>query len=228
MTTQAQQHRILSRLDLVPDWGEILRYLGYPRDAAPAPDVAGLIERLLPECFACLDSRGTYAVHDVTDAVADSLTVGEVVIEGGVSDFLGTVDRVAAFVVSVGAEITARSERACRDGDAFAGWVFDAVGSWAVESATDALMQQLRSTLAEGLGLTLRYSPGYCGMDLSQQQAIFRLISAEAVGVTLLPSMMMSPTKSISGVVGIGEESELDLQASPCDRCPELGCHMRR
>jgi len=228
LSIQTGATRILPQLDLVPDHDQILRYLGYPRDARPEPEVAGLIEHIMPDCLGALRPRGTYAVHEVTDSAADSLKLGNVVVEGAVSDFLGSVDRVASFVVTVGAEITGRSERACRDGDAFAGWVFDAVGSWAVEAAADALMVQLRATLDDGDGLTLRYSPGYCGMDLSQQQAIFRLTDAASVGVTLLPSMMMSPAKSISGLVGIGPAGELDLEASPCDRCPQQGCHMRR
>jgi hypothetical protein len=228
LSIQQGAMRILPQLDLVPDQHEILRYLGYPREARPAPEVASLIERIMPECLEALRPRGTYTVHQVTDSAPDSLKLGNVVVEGAVSDFLGSVDRVAAFVVTVGAEITGRSEHACRDGDAFTGWVFDAVGSWAVEAAADALMVHLQATLDEGDGLTLRYSPGYCGMDLSQQHAIFSLTEAASVGVTLLPSMMMSPAKSISGLVGIGPVGELDLEASPCDRCPQVGCHMRR
>jgi len=220
--------RILPRLDLVPDQDEIRRYLGYPSGAAPSHDVAALIEQLMPECLGSLEPRGVYVVYEVTDSTADSLTLGEVLVEGGVSGFLGSVDRVASFVVTVGSEITGRSELACREGDAFAGWVFDAVGSWAVEATADALMAELQATLDAGDGLTLRYSPGYCGMDLSQQHAIFRLTAAESVGVVLLPSLMMSPAKSISGLVGIGPEGEIDLQASPCDRCLQVGCHMRR
>ncbi len=220
--------RILPRLELVPDQDEILRYLGYPREARPAHDVAGLIEQIVPECIGVLEPRGGYAVHEVTESTNDLLVLGNVVVEGAVSDFLGSVHHVAFFVVTVGAEITGRAERACRNGDAFTGWVFDAVGSWAVEAAADALMAALQATLDRGDGLTLRYSPGYCGMDLSQQQAIFSLIEAASVGVTLLPSMMMSPAKSISGLAGIGPEGELDLEASPCDRCAQLGCHMRR
>jgi cobalamin-dependent methionine synthase I len=74
----------------------------------------------------------------------------------------------------------------------------------------------------------MRYSPGYCGMDLRQQQNLFRLVPAESIGITLLPSQLMQPMKSVSGIVGLGPKELVGGNLSPCDRCPQVGCHMRR
>jgi len=74
----------------------------------------------------------------------------------------------------------------------------------------------------------MRYSPGYCGMDLGEQRNLFQLASAEAVGIVLGASLLMEPLKSISGIVGLGPKAEVGIHLSPCERCPLVGCHMRR
>jgi len=104
----------------------------------------------------------------------------------------------------------------------------DATGSWAVEAAADALMLRIRGHLGDGEELTLRYSPGYCGMEIGQQSRLFELVQADAVGVTLLPSMLMHPLKSISGLVGLASKEAVGLYRSPCVVCGRVGCPMRR
>jgi hypothetical protein len=47
--------------------------------------------------------------------------------------------------------------------------------------------------------------------------------------VKFLPSMLMQPLKSVSGIVGIGPVGEQGaVVSSPCEACHRLGCHMRR
>jgi hypothetical protein len=89
-------------------------------------------------------------------------------------------------------------------------------------------MLHLRCDLRDGEELTLRYSPGYCGMHISQQRKLFQLVQADVVGVILMPSMLMYPLKSISGLVGLAPKEAVSRYCSPCDHCARLGCHMRR
>jgi cobalamin-dependent methionine synthase I len=131
-------------------------------------------------------------------------------------------------MVTVGSEITWQAEARFRAGDAFAGLALDAIGSWAAEAAAEALMGHLHSQLGSGESFTLRYSPGYCGMDLGQQRMLFKLAPAGSVDISLLPSLLMQPLKSISGIVGLGPREAVGIHLSPCERCPQVGCHMRR
>ena len=135
---------------------------------------------------------------------------------------------MAVFAVSAGEEISLLSESAAKNGDAFSALVMDAVGSWAAEAAADVLMQSVRRHLRDEEDLTLRYSPGYCGMEISQQSKLFQLMPAEAVGVSLMPSMLMHPLKSISGLVGLAPREAVSSYRSPCDLCPRTGCPMQR
>jgi cobalamin-dependent methionine synthase I len=219
---------ILPRLTIALKVADILRSLGYPRDATPPAQVVRSTKQILTEARPWLQPRGTYALYAVTRQTAHSLKIGGATIAGNIGEILHGADRVAVFMVTVGSEITRRAEARCRAGDAFAGLALDAIGSWAAEAAAEALMKQLSSQLRRGESFTLRYSPGYCGMDLKQQRTLFKLAPAGSVGISLLPSLLMQPLKSISGIVGLGPREVVGIHLSPCERCPQIGCHMRR
>jgi cobalamin-dependent methionine synthase I len=119
-------------------------------------------------------------------------------------------------------------EEAMRSGDPLAGLIYNAIGSELVEAAADRIAADLRGRLHPGEALTLRYSPGYCGMSLSQQRTNFRLIEAGDIGVELLPTLIMKPIKSVSGLIGMGPQEAVEAFGNPCDRCPLLDCRMRR
>ena len=89
-------------------------------------------------------------------------------------------------------------------------------------------MTHIRRHLQDHEELTLRYSPGYCGMEISQQHKLFQIVQANSVCVSLLPSLLMHALKSISGIVGLAPKEIIGNYHSPCDLCPQAGCHMRR
>ena len=213
---------------LSPQMTDIFRALGYPREVTPPSAQVGMIERLVADALPHLHPRGTYALYAVAGQDPHSVTIGGSVIKGSIGEFLQGANRIAVFMVTVGSEISRMAEASCQAGDPFSGWALDAIGSWGAEAAADALMKSLQRHLVNNESLTMRYSPGYCGMDLRQQQNLFRLVPAESIGITLLPSQLMQPMKSVSGIVGLGPKELVGGNFSPCDRCPQVGCHMRR
>lgn len=216
----------LALAPLVP--AELHRYLGYPREGSPAPPMAERIAKVVADAQLCLRPCGAYAVYPVSSRTAHSLKLGDTTISGNIGEYLKDADRVAVFTVTVGEEISLLAESAAKSGDAFSALVLDAVGSWAAEAAADVLMQSVRRHLRDEEDLTLRYSPGYCGMEISQQSKLFQLMPEEAVGVSLMPSMLMHPLKSISGLVGLAPREAVSSYRSPCDLCPRTGCPMQR
>ena len=212
-----------------PPADEVLRHLGYPASAAPKAGVAKRIEALMPEIRAALRPSGVAAVYHVAARSPRRIVVGDVTIRGEVARFVGDVERVAVVVATAGRTITDLADAHNAAGDSLAAWIADAVGSWGAEAAANAVTERLGGLLGSGEALTLRYSPGYCGMSMSQQAVLFGLVDASVVGVELLPSMLMQPLKSVSGVVGIGRADALAAAPrSPCEVCQRLGCHMRR
>ncbi len=211
-----------------PDVAEIYRYLGYSGGAVPAQHIAQTVQQILSEGQRCLTPRGTYSLYAVTGRTPRLLQLGDTKIAGNIGEFLACSDRVAVFVVTVGETISNFATDAGKSGDVFAACIIDALGSWAAEAAADALMERVRPHLHDEEALTLRYSPGYCGMDIAQQRTLFRMVPAASVGVKLLPSLLMDPLKSISGIVGLAPKEAVTSYRSACDQCLQDGCHMRR
>jgi hypothetical protein len=218
----------LESLAIEPNREELLRYLGYGKSLLASRTLPPAIECTLRDGQAYLQPRGTYAIYRVEHCGPRELTIGGVSIAGKVGTFLKGADRVATFVVTVGERITDASRTASAAGDIVTGWALDALGSWAAEAAVEALVLSMRSSLGSSDGMGARFSPGYCGMNLREQQTLFKLFDAETIGVKLLPSFLMQPMKSVSGLLGIGADPALAPAGVPCDRCDDVDCSMRR
>ncbi len=77
-----------------------------------------------------------------------------------------------------------------------------AIGAERVESLCDALTVCLSEEL--GVSFRPRVSPGYGDIPLTIQPDIVSLLDApKLIGVTLNDSLLMSPTKSVSAIMGI-------------------------
>ena len=96
----------------------------------------------------------------------------------------------------------------------------------AVERAADWLEERIDEWAEEqGLGTTNRYSPGYCEWDVSEQHRFFSLLPEAFCGVSLTESSLMQPTKSVSGVMGIGHSAQ--KRAHACSICTMVNCFRR-
>lgn len=136
-------------------------------------------------------------------------------------------DSAALFLCTAGEEIGTRSKKSMKEGDLLRGYVYDVVGSEAVEAAADLMQDQLeREINALGKGITNRFSPGYCGWLVVEQHKLFHLMPDNFCGIRLNPSALMYPMKSVSGIIGIGEK----VKRAPytCSLCDMKDCVYRR
>ena len=62
-------------------------------------------------------------------------------------------------------------------------------------------------------------SPGESEWSVAEQAVIFSLVDAREIGVTLTESLVMSPVKSLSLIMGIGPGPLGVEGASNCDFC---------
>jgi len=136
-------------------------------------------------------------------------------------------DSVALFLCTAGAEIGQRSREAMRDRDLLKGYIYDVVGSEIVEAAADLMQADLeRSMLKIGKKITNRYSPGYCGWDVAEQHNLFELLPENFCNVKLTSSALMDPVKSVSGIIGIGEN--VNFNPYTCRMCNMKDCVYRK
>jgi hypothetical protein len=208
---------------------EIIRFLGYPVDAVPNPQITERAARVAAEARGKLRARGIYSVYPVSSWNAHSIALaGGDTFVGPIGEFLGNSERVAVFVVTAGPEVVQMGEDAAQRGDVLDNLIFHALGAATAEAMGDRLAAHLQTRCGPGQALTLRFSPGYCGITLQQQRKLFRLVDAARIGVELMPSLIMKPIKSVSGLIGIGPESGIMAYGNPCPKCPMTNCAMRR
>jgi hypothetical protein len=212
---------------------EVRCYLGYPEGASPGGRVEDLLGRWVAEAGARAAARATYAVFPVADSgrrwVRAETPRGPVEFRGAVGEFLGPAEWLAVFIATAGPDVERLAADLLHRGDRLAGLVVNAVGAERAEAAEAAVVHELTARARPaGLGLTLPYSPGYCGMALTEQRSVFAAVDGSAVGVTLTPDCLMVPLKSVSGLIGLGPAGLVAGHGSPCDRCELYHCAMRR
>ena len=128
-----------------------------------------------------------------------------------------------AFVATLGSDLERRVRELFEAGRYVEGMFLDATGSSGVERLCD-----LAERRCGGGGSTARFSPGYCGWILPDQSRLLDLLSPAEIGIELLPSMIMRPLKTTSGIVVRAREEELQIPAGACAQCDALGCTRRR
>jgi cobalamin-dependent methionine synthase I len=125
----------------------------------------------------------------------------------------------AFFLCTAGVEYEAFQERLKKEGDMVRVFIADALGSVIAEKAADQMELSLQENIDKlGWHHTNRFSPGYCGWHVSQQQLLFPLFKGETCGVKLTESSLMLPIKSVSGIIGLGPNvRHLDYTCGLCD-----------
>ena len=133
----------------------------------------------------------------------------------------------AFFICTSGVEFETYQQRLMKEGDMVRVFIADALGSVIAEKTADLMEQYLQESIDKlGWRHTNRFSPGYCGWHVSQQQLLFPLFEGHTCGVRLTDSSLMVPIKSVSGIIGLGKEvRRLDYT---CGLCDFKQCYKRR
>ena len=133
----------------------------------------------------------------------------------------------ALFICTSGLEFEAYQQRLKEQGDMVRVFIADALGSVIAEKCADQMEKALQESIDKlGWMHTNRFSPGYCGWHVSQQQLLFPLFQGHTCGVKLTDSSLMIPIKSVSGIIGLGEKVR-KLEYS-CGLCDFKQCYKRK
>ncbi len=125
----------------------------------------------------------------------------------------------ALFVATAGVEFEAYQQQLKEQGDLVRVFIADALGTVIAEKCADRMEETLQTNIDKlHWHHTNRFSPGYCGWPVSQQQMLFSLLPPSPCGVQLTASSLMVPIKSVSGIVGLGREvRRMDYTCGLCD-----------
>ncbi len=114
--------------------------------------------------------------------------------------------------------------------DPLGGLVLDAIGTAALEELAEEACRLIAEIAKEkGWEASAPLSPGNLDWDLEEQRVFFALLPAEGIGLRLKESYQMTPLKSLSLAMGLGEEVLPSIEESPCAYCSLGGrCRYRR
>lgn len=182
-----------------------------------------------PEVMALIDHAETigrpkalYGVAYIEQRGDDHIVVdGERLTSRVLRVNVGDAHRLFPYTATCGEELEAWGEGLT---DVLQSYWSEAIREAALRSATAALMKHLNATFAPGKTATM--NPGSLpDWPLKEQRPLFRVLGdTEAlVGVRLLPSHLMVPSKTVSGIRFATEQA-----FESCMLCPRPDCPGRR
>jgi len=194
----------------------VLCFLDYPEGHEPPERIELLLAEVLPEARALIAPRGSWVELPVAEAAevgldpldADALVIG---------------------LVTAGPALEARVQELLDAGAMTRALLLDAAGSAAAEEAADRLGVHITGGEARPAPdkLTCRLSPGYGRWPLTSQTALFDRLPHADLGVTLTPSLMMVPRKSISFAMWLGARERPAAGLAGCATCTLAHCRYR-
>ena len=222
--------RVLDDIPLAIDPDEVLRFQGYKAGIdSPSVDVMALFDEALALGRTLMTPCAVLRTLRVTRA-GDRLTAGDVTLTiPRIAERWGGVDELVAGVCTIGSALERRASELWEAREMPLAMMLDSVGSGAVESLAEYVNDQLCGEgIARGVKVTNRVSPGYGGWDVVEQRLLWQLCPGDAVGVAINDTCFMTPTKTITILVGAGVDARVDDYFSQCARCWMRDCAYRR
>lgn len=186
------------------DRKEILRYAGC-REANET--INSLLEECIDECKGTLCYKVCYSEYPIS-VNGESIDLGFAKVESKhLAKNLEGCERIVLFSATVGLAMDRLIARYSRISPAKA-HMFQAMGAERVESLCDVFNDEItKKSNEEGCFTRPRFSPGYGDVPLSLQREIFAALDCERkLGITLNTSLLMSPSKSVTAIIGIGKK----------------------
>ena len=198
------------------DRKEILRYAGGKGETGA--ELSALLEECLTECKSDFSPRVCFRVleREAFFHLFDKEQKSRLL-----QTRLQGCDRVLIFAATVGIGIDRRILKYASISPAKA-LLFQAVGAERIESLCEVFCQEVSQSYGE---TTARFSAGYGDFPLTTQSRFFELLDcARAIGLTLTDSLLMTPTKSVTAVIGLGKNTK----ENGCSACTKEDCEFRK
>jgi len=156
--------------------------------------------------------------HSELKVLDTTFQVGDIIGNSlqGISEF-------CLFVVTTGIEFDEYKKNLRKQDKQLEEFVVDAIGSVIAESCVNFIQKYLRGN---DLKSTLGYSPGYCGWRLEEQKLLLSLLPASKCNISLSDSSLMTPMKSVSGILGVGKN--VIRKGYSCGICTLENCYKRK
>ncbi len=224
----------LDSIRVAPHRDVALRRQGVPEGHQVSELVEGLVEKAISLYESLTQPKGVMAEISLSD-------FGEVFGGEGRNDLPaplpGIVEKaegLALFAATLGDPVSAKIQELFQENDPATACMLDGIASDRAEGAATLLADTFLDSLlqkgeVDSEARVLPYSPGYCGWHITGQKKLFAFLNPEQIGISLNASCLMSPIKSVSGVLVVGhpEIHDFENDFDFCFDCADWECRSR-
>lgn len=207
---------------------EAVRYLGYGRHAIDDQTYA-LIQDSFEELERVAKQRIVYRIFELQVTDKKYIEVdGLNIVSGDLVKNLKGCSQVIFLGATLGIEVDMLIRRYSVTQISKA-LVLQACAAAMLEEYLNEWQENMAAEMKmNGYYLRPRFSPGYGDFDISHQGDILHMLdSARKIGLTMTDSSMLTPTKSVTAVIGMGRE-ETNCHLEGCEACGKTDCIYRR
>lgn len=142
------------------------------------------LNEVISEAGSYITIRGGYILSDAVflEKENNGLRINEIRFDIGNIIFrqLKNTKKLAMFLCTIGKGMEEWSRQQLTGDDPVKGYIIDILASEVVEVAMDVIQHKLKMKMElEGMHITNRFSPGYCGWNVSEQHKLFSFFPEE-------------------------------------------------
>lgn len=200
---------------------EILRYAGMRK---PNRETKELLNSCINEVSGKLTYKVCYEKFDIQESECGVIFQFSELVSKDLKKNLSGCKSAIIFVATIGVEIDRLIAKYAVVSPSRA-LMFQAIGAERIESLCNVFNAFIKE---KEKGTRPRFSPGYGDFSLDFQKEIFSVLDCyRKIGVSLNNSLLMSPSKSVSAIIGITDNCE-PTQEHACENCRKTDCVYRR
>lgn len=215
----------------IPNRDEALRYMGY-RNFTPDEESEQLIDECEKELLAVIRPVCCFGFTDIEVLSGNEIKweLGTLKSSSLASHLNGCTGAFFfAATIGIGADRLIAKYSRIKPAKSV---IIDALGSAAAESWCDTIENRLTQKFNDH---RWRFSPGYGDFSLEYQRDFMRCLDmSRKLGITLTDSFLMTPTKSVTAIIGVCADSKGNISETAasscrnkCDECGNINCIYR-
>ena len=185
-------------------------------------------EAIINEAHSLLKPAAIYLVARINEFEHQRVSFEGGIFEGPlVARAMAGADHLYIALCTIGDGLEKRVEEMMKE-NPVAALALDGAGIAAIRKVSQRVEDIISADACElDLLLGMRTQPGQEGWPLEQQREVFKILSADQIGMHLTESCLMIPRKSVSFVIPRGKA--LSNSVVPCDFCSKQNrCEWRK
>ena len=203
---------------------EAVRYLGY-RKCTVDDKTLQVIRESFQELERFADKKSIYRLFELSVTDENKLLIGNAEIHSrNLRANLKDCTNVLLFASTLGVDVD-RHIRRMQLVDMARAVVMQACAATLLEEYCDELQDKIAKQLrSKGKYIRPRFSPGYGDFSIHHQKDLLSMLEApKKIGLAMTESCMLTPTKSVTAVIGISN-IEVNCNSNECEQCKKADC----